>query len=143
MINRGPVDVVVMAFGVPNFDGSVLAELRRQTEAGTIRVLDAMVLLKDEAGHPWRLNPQDLPVEDREAIGFVEGGMSGLFDLEDASILFEGMVPGSAVAALAIEHVWAINLVNALRNAGVETALNIRVPATVVDEAFASHVENK
>jgi hypothetical protein len=48
------------------------------------------------------------------------------------------MVPGSAVIALAIEHVWAINLVNALYDAGVETALNFRVPAPIVDEAYAS-----
>ena len=142
MINRGPVDVVVMAFGEPNFDGSVLAELKRLTEAGLIRVLDAMVLLKDEAGHPWRLNIDDLPAEQREAIGFIASETRGLFDMEDASTLFEGMVSGSAVGALAIEHVWAIGLVNALYDAGVETAMNIRVPAIVVDEAFASRAES-
>ena len=43
----------------------------------------------------------------------------------------------------AIEHVWAIDLVNALYNAGVETALNFRVPASIVDEAFASLAANK
>ena len=62
----------------------------------------------------------------------------GLFDVEDAATLIEGMVPGSAVVALAIEHTWAIDLVNALYDAGVEMALNFRVPAPVVDEAFAS-----
>ncbi len=48
------------------------------------------------------------------------------------------MVPGSAVVALAIEHTWALALVNALYQAGVDVALNFRVPALVVDEAFAS-----
>jgi hypothetical protein len=48
------------------------------------------------------------------------------------------MVPGSAVVALAIEHVWAVKLVNAIHDAGVELALNFRVPAPIVDEAFAS-----
>ena len=48
MINRGPVDVVVVAAGSPHFEGRVFAELKRQTAAGTIRVLDAMVLVKDE-----------------------------------------------------------------------------------------------
>ena len=50
MIKRGPVDVIVMAAGVPRFDGSVLKELERLSAAGTIRVLDALVLLKDEKG---------------------------------------------------------------------------------------------
>ena len=48
------------------------------------------------------------------------------------------MVPGSAVVAFDIEHIWAIDLVNALHGAGVEMALGFRVPAVVVDEAFAS-----
>jgi hypothetical protein len=48
------------------------------------------------------------------------------------------MVPDSAVIALAIEHTWAVVLVNAMVDSGVEVALNFRVPAPIVDEAFAS-----
>jgi hypothetical protein len=138
MIKHGPVDVVVLAAGEPRFDGNVLAELERQAASGTIRVLDAMILLKDEAGGRAALDIEDLPQEQRKAVGFIETGTHGLFDSEDAETLFEGMVPGSAVIALAIEHTWALALVNALYQAGVDVALNFRVPALVVDEAFAS-----
>jgi hypothetical protein len=48
------------------------------------------------------------------------------------------MVPGSVIFGLAIEHTWALALVNALEQAGVEIAMNFRVPAPVVDDAFAS-----
>ena len=44
MIKHGPMDVVVLAFGEPRFDGSILSELEKQAAAGTIRVLDAMLL---------------------------------------------------------------------------------------------------
>jgi hypothetical protein len=138
MIKHGPVDVIVVAAGEPRFDGNVLAELERQAESGTIRVLDAMILLKDEKGDVFRLDFEDLPAEDAAALGFIETGTRGLFDSEDADTLIEGMVPGSAVVALAIEHTWALALVNALYEAGVDVALNFRVPALVVDEAFAS-----
>jgi hypothetical protein len=138
MIKHGPVDIVVLAAGEPRFDGNVLAELERQAASGTIRVLDAMILLKDWAGGCASLDLEDLPPEDTAAIGFIETGTRGLFDSEDADTLFEGMVPGSAVIALAIEHTWALALVNALYEAGVDLALNFRVPALVVDEAFAS-----
>ena len=138
MMKRGPVDVVVMAAGQPRFDGSVFAELERLAAAGTIRVLDAMVLLKDENGRPWRMELRDLPADQRAAVGFIGKETQGLFDREDADMLFEGMVPGSAVFALAIEHVWAVGLVNALANAGAELAFNTRVPALIVDEAFAA-----
>ena len=143
MITRGPVDVVVMASGAPRFDGSAFEELKRQTAAGTIRVLDAMLLVKDEAGEPWRLDIEDLPAEQKAAVGFITTGTVKLFDSDDAGTLYEGMVPGSAVVALAIEHVWAIDLVNALDKAGVELAFNFRVPAPIVDEAFAALTVNQ
>jgi hypothetical protein len=138
MINHGPIDVVVLAAGEPRFDGGVLAELERQASSGTIRVVDAMILIKDDQGEIFRLDIEDLPVEEAEKLGFIETGTRGLFDSEDAEILLEGMVPGSAVVALAIEHSWALALVNALYQAGVDVALNFRVPAPIVDEAFAS-----
>jgi hypothetical protein len=138
MINHGPVDVIVLAAGEPRFDGGVLAELERQAASGTIKVLDAMILLKDEEGRCWGLDIEDLPAEEAAALGFIETGTRGLFDSEDADTLYEGMVPGSAVVALAIEHSCALALVNALYQAGVDVALNFRVPALVVDEALAS-----
>jgi hypothetical protein len=138
MIQHGPVDVVVLAAGEPRLDGGVFAELERQAASGTIRVLDAMILLKDDQGGVARLDLEDLPADLAAAVGFIETGTRGLFDTEDAETLIEGMVPGSAVLALAIEHTWALALVNALWQAGVDVALNFRVPAPVVDEAFAS-----
>ena len=138
MIKHGPVDVIVLAAGEPRFDGGVLAELERQAATGTIKVLDAMILLKDESGLRVSLNLEDMPADITKALGFIETGTRGLFDSSDAETLYEGMVPGSAVVALAIEHTWALALVNALYEAGVDVALNFRVPAMIVDEAFAS-----
>jgi hypothetical protein len=138
MIKHGPVDVIVLAAGEPKLDGSILAELKRQAASGTIRVLDAMLLFKDDAGNRASIDLEDLPDEMKAEVGFIETGTRGMFDAADAETLFEGMVPGSAVLALAIEHAWAANLVNAIHDAGVELAFNFRVPAPVVDEAFAS-----
>ena len=138
MIKHGPVDVIVLAAGEPRLDGSVFAELEKQAATGTIRVLDAMLLLKDAEGNRSSYDLEDVPSEMKAGVGFIDTGTRGLFDSEDAETLFEGMVPGSAVVALAIEHAWAVNLVNALQSAGVEMAFNFRVPAPIIDEAFAS-----
>ena len=136
-MEHGPVDVVVLAAGEPRFDGSVLAELERLSADGTIRVLDAMVLLKDEEGTAYALNMENLPDEEKAALGFIDMGTRGLFDSYDSDVLIEGMVPGSAVVALAIEHRWAVALANALQGAGVELAMQVRIPAPIVDEALA------
>ncbi|UCG26308.1 MAG: hypothetical protein JSW55_10105 [Chloroflexota bacterium] len=138
MMTHGPVDVVVLAFGEARFDGSALAELERQSAAGTIRVLDLIILLKDEDENCFRIQVSDLTPEEAAAVAFIEAATIGLFDDEDAAILCEGMVPGSAVAALAIEHTWAIDLANAIAAEGGAMGMNYRIPAPVVDEAFAA-----
>jgi hypothetical protein len=138
MKKHGPVDVMVLAFGEARFDGSALAELERQIAAGTIRVLDLIILLKDEEEQCWRIEVSDLTPEQAAAVAFIEAETFGLFDDEDAAILCEGMVPGSAIAGLAIENTWAVELTNAIHAEGGELAFNARVSATVVDEAFAS-----
>ena len=138
MIKHGPVDVLVMAYGEPRFDGSVLAELEKRSADGTIRVLDVMVLFKDEEEECLRLDLTELPPEQAEAIDFIAAETFGLFDSEDAETFFEGMALGSAVVAVAIEHTWAVDLVNALVDSGFDLAINYRVPVATVEEAFAA-----
>ena len=132
----GPVDVVVVAMGEPRFDGSLMAELERLAGTGTIRVLDAMVLINDESGEQWTLDIEDMPKEDQDALGFIETGTRGIFDGEDAAVFFEGMAPGSAIVALAIENAWVVPLVDALEGVGAELALHTRIPGPIVDDAL-------
>jgi len=136
-MEHGPVDVVILAFGEPRFDGTLLGELQRLAGEGTIRVLDAMVVMKDEDGSVAALDLEDQPAAVKEALGFIETGTRGMFDSGDADLLKEGIVPGSAVVALAVEHTWALGLRKALADVGGEVALTFRIPAPVVDDAFA------
>jgi hypothetical protein len=137
-MQHGPIDVVVIAAGEPKFDGKIAAELVRLASAGTIRVVDAMVIFKGENGSRHSLNIEDLPPDQAAALGYVDTGTRGLFDSADADLLFEGMVPGSAVVALAIEHAWAVGLKTALLESGAEVGMMYRVPGVIVDEAFAA-----
>jgi hypothetical protein len=142
-VKYGPVDVVVVAKGEPKFDGSILTELERLAGTGTIRVLDAMVLMKDADGSAYGLDLEDLPAEDQAALGFIETGTRGLFDSEDADVLGEGMVPGSAVVALAIESAWAVPLMDAFQAAGADLAIHTRLPAVLMDEILTELATEK
>ncbi len=134
----GPVDVIALAMGEPKFDGSILAELARLADTGTIRVLDAMVLVMDADGTALGLDIEDLAAEDKAMLGFIETGTRGLFDAEDAATFSEGMVPGSAIVALAIESAWAVPLMQAFEDAGADVALHTRIPAVIIDEALSA-----
>jgi Family of unknown function (DUF6325) len=136
-MEHGPVDVIIIALGEPRFDGSVLEELQRLAGEGTIRVLDVMVVVKGDDGVALTMDIEDQPSDVKEALGFIETGTRGFFDSDDADTLIEGMVPGSAVMAFAIEHAWAIGLRKALEGVGGEVAMTYRIPAPLVDEALA------
>jgi len=142
-VKYGPVDVVVLAMGEPRFEGGILAELERLVATGTIRVLDAMVMLMDEQGAVTGVDIEDLPSADKAALGFIDTETRGLFDAEDSATFAEGMVPGSAIVALAIENAWAVPLMNAFMEAGADIALHTRVPAVVVDDALAGLASGK
>lgn len=135
-MESGPVDVFVVAFGEPKFDGSIMAELQDLVTHGLIRVLDAMILVKGEDGTVEGLDIEDLPAEQSATLGFIETGTRGLFDSDDADMLKEGMVPGSAIVAIAIEQRWAIGLKNAAVEAGAEVAMSYRIPGPVVEDAL-------
>jgi hypothetical protein len=124
--------------GEPRFEGAILGELAKLADSGTVRVLDAMVLLMDADGTVSGVDIEDLPAEDREMLGFIETGTRGLFDSEDAATLSEGMVPGSAIVALAIENAWAVPLMNSFMDAGMDLAFHTRIPAPIVEDAMAA-----
>lgn len=134
----GPVDVVILAVGEPKFDGSILAELGKLVESGTIRVLDAMLLAMGEDGERYGLDIEELGDEAKAKLGFIETGTSGLFSSDDAEAIYEGMVPGSAILALAIENAWAVPLMNSFEEAGTVLAMHTRIPAVIVDDALAT-----
>jgi hypothetical protein len=137
-VKYGPVDVVILATDEAKIDGSILAALGDAVKAGSIRVLDAMMMAVDDDGKKFSLDIEDLGPEAKAALGFIDTGTRGLFDSEDAATIFEGMVPGSVVVALAIENAWAVPVLNAFESAGAQLALHTRIPAVIIDDALSA-----
>ena len=52
----GPVQVLVVGFEEPSFSGEVLAELSRLREAGVVRLVDVLLVRRDEDG-TFRASP--------------------------------------------------------------------------------------
>jgi len=137
-VKYGPVDVVIVAGTEPKIEGYILDALMTAVEAGSIRVLDAMVLACDEDGTKYGIDLEEFGLDVKEQLGFIDTGTAGLFDSEDADEILEGMVPGSIVLALAIENAWAVPVMNAFVQAGGEVALHARIPAVIIDVALAA-----
>lgn len=120
----GPVQVLVVGFDEPTFSGEVLAELTRLKEAGVVRLVDVLLVSRDENGTLETLPPP--PGADAglgrvaaEILGLPDGGGGAPEPVEgDTWSLDDAVPPGSTGAVALIEHLWAEPLVASIRRAG-------------------------
>ena len=133
----GPVDYLVIEFpvGQQHFSGEVAKELARLSEAGTIRVLDLLLLSKNEDGSVDALEIDDTPAVDE--IRALEADIAEILAAEDVELLAEAMEPGSVAGVLVFENRWAAPFAAAARRAGGQLIANGRIPI----QAIAASIE--
>ena len=115
----GPVQVLVVGFEEPSFSGEVIAELTRLREVGVVRLVDVLLVIRDEDGTFDTLAP---PPGFDPGLGEIATGILGGGDepaAEAASWSLADVVePGSMAAVALIEHLWAGPLVEKINAAG-------------------------
>ena len=144
----GPVQVLVVGFDTPTFSGEVLAELDQLRRAGIVKLLDLLLVRRDEAGS---IETVDLPESvttaglgelalalfsapssagasapapaDADADGDDDGDDDGGSGTDTARTwsLEAAVPPGTTAAVALIEHVWARPLREAIKHAGGHT----------------------
>ena len=121
----GPVQLLVLGFDEPSFSGEALAELTRLGDAGVVRLLDVLLVSRDEEGRLETLPaPRGAdPDLGRLAAAFLaaeqENDPAGPRGADpDAWSLDDAVPPNGAAAVALIEHTWAQPLVLAIRGAG-------------------------
>src|SRR5215216_7231988 len=74
----GPVQLLVLGFNEPNFQGEILAELDRLKENDVVRVIDGIAVYKDAEGEVTVLKRTDLSDDEAAEFGAVIGALIGL-----------------------------------------------------------------
>jgi len=133
----GPVDYLVVEFppGAQNFNGEMAAELVRLSDAGTIRVLDLMILQKAADGSVDAYEIDE--TEDAGEIRALEAHVSEILAADDVLHLAEAMEPGSVAGVLVWENTWAAPFASAARRAGGQLIATGRIPI----QAIAASIE--
>src|SRR3954470_7098436 len=140
----GPVDYLVVEFpaGAKNFTGEMAAELLKLVDAGTIRVVDVLILDKNEDGSVDATELSDIgQLGELEAI---EAELAELLAADDIAHLAAAMEPGSTAGVLIWENLWAAPFASAARRSGGQLIANGRIPIQAIiasieaDEASAS-----
>ena len=128
----GPVDYLVVEFpaGQSNFTGEMAAELLALVEGGIIRVIDVLILTKDEDGAVEAMELSD--VGELGELQALEAELAELLAAEDVAQLAAAMDPGSTAGVLIWENIWAAPFGAAARRAGGQLIANGRIPIQAI-----------
>jgi fructosamine-3-kinase len=126
----GPVDYVVVGFPADkaDFSGAMADELKNLMESGTVRVLDLLLVTKDEDG---TISVAELRDHDDSLVGelrSLEADLSLMLAVEDVERIGGDLELGSAAAVLVWENTWAAPFASAVRHSGGELLAMGRIP---------------
>jgi hypothetical protein len=140
----GPVDYLVVEFpaGASNFTGEMAAELVALVESGTIRVIDILILTKNEDGSIDAMELSD--IDELGPLQQIEAELAELLAADDVAHLAAAIEPGSTAGVLIWENLWAAPFASAARRSGGQLIANGRIPIQAIiasiqaDEALAT-----
>ena len=128
----GPVDYAVVEFpaGASNFTGEMTKELVALVDAGTIRLIDVLILTKEEDGTVDAMELSD--IEELGELEALESELAELLAAEDVAHLAAAMEPGSTAGVLIWENLWAAPFASAARRSGGQLIANGRIPIQAI-----------
>ncbi len=128
----GPVDYIVVEFpaGASNFTGEMANELLKLVDSGIVRVIDVLILSKDEDGTIDAMELSDIP--ELGELEKVEAQLAELLAAEDVEHLAAAMEPGSTAGVLIWENLWAAPFASAARRSGGQLIATGRIPIQAI-----------
>ena len=128
----GPVDYLVVEFpaGASSFTGEMAKELVALVDAGTIRLIDVLILTKEEDGTVDAMELSD--IEELGELEALESELAELLAAEDVANLAAAMEPGSTAGVLIWENLWAAPFASAARRSGGQLIANGRIPIQAI-----------
>lgn len=126
----GPVDYVVVGFPADkaDFSGAMADELKKLMDSETVRVLDLLMVTKDDDG---TISVAELRDHDDSLVGelrALEADLSLMLAVEDVERIGGDLELGSAAAVLVWENTWAAPFASAIRHSGGELLAMGRIP---------------
>jgi hypothetical protein len=124
----GPVDWIVVEFPGSRFNGEIVPALLDLVERDLIRVLDLLVLKKDDDGSLEAFELSDLDEGEIGELRTFESELAMLLSEEDVTSLAAAIEPGSSAGVLVWENIWAAPFGSAVRRAGGQLVASGRIP---------------
>jgi Family of unknown function (DUF6325) len=134
----GPVDYLVVEFPADkaNFSGAMAAELSGLVGQGLVRVLDLLILKKNDDGSVEGFESHDFGDDELGELRALEDELALLLAEEDVESIGAALEPGSVAAVLVYENVWAAPFGAAVRRSGGQLVASGRIPIQALAAAL-------
>jgi uncharacterized protein DUF6325 len=137
----GPVDWIVVEFPGSKFNGEIAPALRDLVQRGLIRVLDLLVLKKEEDGSLEAFEISDLDPSEVGELRSYESELAMLLSEDDVTAVAAAVEPGTSAAVLVWENAWAAPFASAVRHSGGQLAASGRIPVQAILAAIEADDE--
>jgi hypothetical protein len=133
-VTLGPLEYIVIGFEGNNFDGSIATEIAKVVENKTIRIVDAVFVIKDADGAS-----EIVEFDNKDNPRFADfaallGESMALFTPEDLVEIAGNMPANTAGLILLFEHRWAENIKAAMTAANGFLIRREVIPPEVLEE---------
>ena len=135
-MSYGPIDFLALEFDNEKLKGEIMPALMELVENKIVRVIDLVVIQKDQAGKHEALELQQLEPEVIAIFDPLMVEISGIIQVEDVDAIAEQMENNTTAAVLLFENLWAIKFKEAVLRANGRLLAQERIPYQVVDEAM-------
>ena len=135
----GPVSILAIQFSENNFRGEILAALYDLVKNGTVRIIDAVVVAKDQIGEITVQEVNQLAPTVVAIFDPLDAEVTGLLSYDDIHNLGALLDPNSSAGLLALEHVWAERLAQAIIGANGKVVTNQLIMPDVLEEQSRSY----
>ena len=137
----GPVDYIVVEFPGSKFNGEIAPALDDLVDRGIVRVLDLVVLQKDDKGAIEAIELSDLDESEAGSLRAYETELAMLLSEDDVLAVAEAIEPGTTAAVLVWENTWAVPFATAVRHSGGQLVAGGRIPIQALAAAIEADEE--
>ena len=133
----GPIDLIALEFPGNRFRGEILPELFDLVDKGIIRIIDLVIIMKDQDGQVTVRELRELDPAHIEIFNPLKADVNQMITESDIDMIAEKLADNSTAGMLLIENLWAKKTQQAMADANGRLVMFERIPHDVVEEALA------
>jgi hypothetical protein len=132
----GPIDIIALEFKGNHFQEEILSDLTELVFFENIRILDLVIVKKDEHGEVTVQELQELDPAACQMLEPLKAEISGMITVEDIQMIGSKLRENTTTAIMLFENLWAVRLKQDIDAGGGRLVMTKRIPEEVVAEAL-------